>query len=120
MPRPLALALATVLLFGCGTLTETEPGEPCTTATAVATAEVRIFDRYFQPGCFQVPVGTTVSFTNLGGDLHAVAADPGQPESFDSGVIPPGAKLEHTFSVPGTVRLHCTFTPAVRATAVIE
>jgi plastocyanin len=74
-------------------------------ASAGATA-VAIKDFAFSPDSLEVPVGTTVTWTNQDSVAHTVTADDG---SFDSGQLGNGA----TFS-------HCMNHPRMKATIVVK
>jgi plastocyanin len=74
----------------------------------------------FDPPSLTVPVGTMVQWVNVSASMgHSATADPDRAfdsaivvlplgaESFDSGLLPPGATFEHTFDVPGRYVYFC-------------
>lgn len=66
-------------------------------------AEIKQFA--YQPKTIEVPVGTTVTWTNLDGASHSVTARDG---SFDSGLFGQGATFTQKFDQAGTVAYICT------------
>ncbi len=77
-------------------------------ATAVATSSVTVADFSFTPQCIQVPLGTTVNWTNTGMPIHTVTSDPGAPVTFDSGPLGENGVFTFTFNQVGVVDYHCT------------
>ena len=77
---------------------------------------VTIVDFAFQPATLEVPVGTTVTWTNQGSAPHTVTADDG---SFDSGTLQPGGTFSMTFDTPGTFTYHCEIHPNMMGTIVV-
>lgn len=75
---------------------------------AVATSSVTVADFSFTPQCIQVPLGTTVTWTNTGMPIHTVTSDPGAPVSFDSGPLGENGVFTFTFNQVGVVDYHCT------------
>jgi plastocyanin len=73
--------------------------------TAAATSAVRALDNRFDPAAISVPVGTKVTWTNNGTNLHNVTSFDGG--TFDSGVIPGGASFNFMFTKPGSFRYFC-------------
>ena len=66
------------------------------------TAEIKGFA--FQPNSLEVPVGTTVTWTNDDAIQHSVTAS---DNSFDSGFFTQGGTFSHTFDHPGTYAYYC-------------
>ena len=60
----------------------------------------------------EVPVGTTVTWTNQDSIIHTVTA---VDESFDSGFLREGETWSHTFEEPGEFEYLCTPHPCMRA-----
>src|SRR5215210_3539231 len=85
-------------------------------ADAQGGAAVTIVDFAFQPASLEVPVGTTVTWTNSGEAPHTVTADDG---AFDSGRLAPGASFSQTFDTAGTVTYHCEIHPNMMGTIVV-
>jgi plastocyanin len=65
---------------------------------------VAIVDFAFEPQTLQVPVGTTVVWTNEGEAPHTVTGDP-----LDSGTLNAGDSFQFTFNTAGTVDYVCAF-----------
>lgn len=76
--------------------------------TAVATSSVTVADFSFTPQCIQVPLGTTVTWTNTGSPTQTVTSDPGAPVSFDSGALGENGVFTFTFNQTGVVNYHST------------
>jgi plastocyanin len=66
------------------------------------SAEIKGFA--FQPKSLEVPVGTTVTWTNDDAIQHSVTAS---DNSFDSGFFTQGGTFSHTFDRPGTYAYYC-------------
>lgn len=71
----------------------------------------------YKPNDLQVPVGTTVVWTNDGGAAHTVTTDDGT--SFDSGPIQPGKQFSRVMNTAGTFPYHCTFHPFMKGTVTV-
>jgi plastocyanin len=65
---------------------------------------IPIRDNVYDPPEITVPAGTTVTWTNLGVDLHTVTSVAGQ---FDSAGLMPGDMYAFTFAEPGEYRYLC-------------
>lgn len=68
------------------------------------TAAVEIVDYAFNPAELEVAAGTTVTWTNVGGQPHTATAENG---SFDTGVLTTDKRASHTFTEPGTYPYVC-------------
>jgi plastocyanin len=77
---------------------------------------VSIVDFAFEPASLEVPVGTTVTWTNAGAAPHTVTADDG---AFDSGELAPGASFSQTFDTAGSFAYHCEIHPDMTGTIVV-
>jgi plastocyanin len=77
------------------------PAAPAPGATSVAATVV---DNRFQPATLSIGVGTTVTWTNAGTNLHTLTSADGL---FESGALQPGQTFSYTFSQPGTFQLIC-------------
>jgi len=64
-----------------------------------------------------VPVGGTITWTNMGSQGHTVTASDG---SFDSGVVAPGATATLEFDTPGTYAYVCTPHPWMKGFVVVS
>ena len=69
-------------------------------------AAVAIADNSFTPQQIEVPVGTTVVWTNGGQRQHTVTAD---DNGFQSNALTAGATFKQTFDKPGTFPYYCEF-----------
>jgi plastocyanin len=78
------------------------PVAPAPAATTSVAATV--VDNRFQPATLSIGVGTTVTWTNAGTNLHTLTSPDGL---FESGVLQPGQTFSYTFSQPGTYQLIC-------------
>jgi plastocyanin len=69
-----------------------------------------------------VPVGSTVTWTNLDGAAHTVTAGvPGEKTGeFDSGRLANGATFSQTFAQAGTVAYFCAIHPSMRGTVTVQ
>ncbi len=114
-----ALAIA-VLAAGCGTShPASNPAPVCTPAIAAAVDMVRLADYAFEPACFTVPAGTSVTFFDDDSIVYRIATEAGQADGFDSGILAPGAIYRHTFATAGTIALYCTLYTGMTATAIV-
>lgn len=84
-------------------------------ATAAVTA-VSIVDVAFKPADIEVPVGTTVDWTNDDPFAHTVTANDG---SFDSGTMEGGEVFSQTFEQPGTFEYFCVIHPSMTGTVTV-
>lgn len=65
----------------------------------------------------QVPVGGTLTWTNLGTQPHTVTAADG---SFDSGAVAPGWEAALEFRSPGVFAYACTLHPSMKGYVVVS
>lgn len=72
--------------------------------------DVEVNDHFFSPDVLEIPAGTTVTWTNVGTDIHTVTSDLAR---FDSGDLRPGESFSHTFNQAGTFEYHCRFHQAI-------
>jgi len=91
--------LSTVVALTLAATAFAEPGD------GAQVRSVSIPGKVFVPGALDVLVGDTVVWRNGDGSTHTVTAD---DDSFDSGVLSPGATFARTFSKPGRYVYHCT------------
>jgi plastocyanin len=102
--RSLPLALATfigLLLVACA---------PSVPATPVATNQVDLPRSYrFAPADIEIPVGTTVTWTNNDNFTHSVRfLDDGGGEPL---MMKPGEQVTHVFEAAGLFRYDCSLHP---------
>jgi plastocyanin len=76
---------------------------PASPMGGMQAAEIKQFA--FQPKSLEVPVGTTVTWTNGDGASHSVTAANG---SFDSGLFGQGGTFVQRFDQAGTIAYFCT------------
>ncbi len=86
------------------------------TPTPGGVVDVAVRDNYFDPASLNIPVGTTVRWTNLGLNSHSSTSDTGL---WDSGTMSPGASFNFTFATPGTYPYHDIFHGALGMTGTI-
>jgi plastocyanin len=124
------LAMAGLLLAGCGSsaqaapapapATDTMPGMAMapSAATAANSADAKVLiDSYkFGPDKLTVPVGTTVTWTNNDTDEHTVVA---KDDSFRSGSLAKGQSFRYTFTKAGSYDYLCSIHPFMVATVVV-
>ncbi|MHB0856069.1 MAG: cupredoxin domain-containing protein [Anaerolineae bacterium] len=85
------------------------PGTPAADTTPTGEqVEVRMVDEQYMPQTLEVPVGTTVVWTNEDGQPHTVTSDEGL---FDSNELANGDTFRYTFSQAGTYPYHCVIHP---------
>ena len=69
----------------------------------------------FAPEELRVPVGATVTWTNNDPAPHTVTSD-----TFDSGILDPGATSSATFADAGTFDYFCAIHPAMEGRIVVD
>ena len=96
----------------------TETTEATETAAAVAPQEVQVAiqDFAFSPQVLEIPVGTTVTWTNNDTSQHTATANDG---SFDSGILAQGGTFSFTFDTPGTYDYICSLHPNMTGQIVV-
>lgn len=90
------------------------PSVPEAAAQDEVAIEIRDFE--FSPATLEVPVGTTVTWTNVGEAPHTATADDG---SFDSGELGNGGSFSFTFEEAGEFAYHCDIHGRMTATIVV-
>jgi plastocyanin len=82
------------------------PGPAPAPAAAPLAGKVAatVVDNRFQPNALTIGVGSTVTWTNNGNNIHTLSSFDGQ---FDSGGLLGGQSFSFTFDKPGTYRLIC-------------
>jgi len=83
-------------------------------ATGVA---VKIDNFTFAPGSVNVPVGTTVRWTNHDDIPHTVVSD---DKTFKSKVLDTDEEFTYTFTKPGTYSYFCSIHPKMTAKVVVQ
>ncbi|MEA2596390.1 MAG: hypothetical protein QOF01_2859 [Thermomicrobiales bacterium] len=101
----------------------TDEGTPTAQATPPAdsgqanSATVTIQGFAFEPPTLEVPVGTTVTWTNEDVAPHTATAEDG---AFDTGQLDEGQDASHTFDQPGSYAYRCDFHPEMQGTVVVS
>ncbi len=103
-----------IALVGCAAAPPTPAGSTGG-GTAPSSVSVSLKSFAFNPSDIQVAVGGTVTFTNNDSTAHTVTGD-----TFDSGPIAPGASFSHTFDTAGTIPIHCTIHPSMKASVTVK
>ena len=92
------------------------PASPIPARAAPASEPVSIVDRAFEPVSVEVPVGSTVAWSNAGEEGHTVTAFDG---SFDSGIMAPGDAFTATFDAVGAFEYFCAIHGEMRGTITV-
>ena len=78
----------------------------------------------YNPSPLNVPVGTTVTWTNNDNTGHTVTqGNPSgntPPNGFDSGILAPGKTFTHTFETAGTIQYYCTLHPTMLGEVIVK
>ncbi|MEA2596309.1 MAG: hypothetical protein QOF01_2778 [Thermomicrobiales bacterium] len=80
------------------------PPTPTAEPPTGAVAEIAMVDDRFDPNRLEIAAGTTVTWVNMGGDWHSVAAYDG---SFESPKIAPGETFSVRLDAPGVYQYIC-------------
>jgi plastocyanin len=95
-----------------------ESGKPDEPPEAVAGAVmVSLVDNRFNPAKITVPVGTTVTWVNEGGNWHNLAC---ADAKFRTAALKSGESFSHRFDQPGTFRVVCTLHARQGMTQTVE
>ncbi len=123
-PKPVHLAILTVVLISfialCGCTSNSPPSSatPVPTQTQVSGATtVSIQNFAFIPVSVTVTKGTTVTWVNQDSTDHQIASD--TPGIFGSNSLPKGAGYSFKFDTPGTYPYHCAIHPSMKATVIV-
>jgi plastocyanin len=124
-PTETATMTATAVPSATATMTATATPSPAASATVTPTATatstapvaVSIVNLTFSPSLITIPPGTTVTWTNMDAVTHTVTAD---DNSFNSGLLPPGASFSHTFDTPGSTSYKCLIHPFMTGMVVVS
>ena len=108
-------------LQGSGTTPPASPGaspasSPMASPGASNAVAVAIVDYGFDAAAIEIPVGTTVTWTNTGGVIHTTTSNDGL---WDSGILNTGETFSYTFTEPGTYAYRCNLHPKMLATIVV-
>lgn len=86
-------------------------------ATLDAVHNVALKNTRFNPNVLFIKAGDTVVWTNQDNFLHTVTAF---EDSFDSGILAPGATFTWTSTGPGVIPYHCNFHGLMVAVLVVQ
>jgi len=111
---PALLALAAILLAGCGS-----DDEPTRAPAPAANATVKIEDFLYAPKTVTVKSGAEVKFENLDTAPHTATIAEGAMK-FDTDTIAKGETKSVTFDKPGTYAYICLFHPYMKGTVEVE
>ena len=78
---------------------------------------IDIVDFAFEPGSVEIPVGTTVTWTNQDSAPHTATADSG---AFDTGQLMQGQSGSVTFDAAGSFPYFCAVHPNMRGTITVR
>lgn len=112
----LILLTFAVVLAACGS----DDAEPDPTGSS--PVEIDIAQFRFQPGVIEVPVGTTVTWTNSDRILHTVTAGTPEnplPDVFDGLLDDAGSTFSYTFTEEGVVDYYCAIHPHMVGTITV-
>ena len=84
-------------------------------ATGAVAIEIRNFA--FGPKDMTVPVGTTVTWTNMDTVAHTATSDDGV---FNSGNLNPGQGFSYQFEKAGTFDYSCSYHPGMKGTVIVQ
>src|SRR5947209_7178051 len=75
------------------------------------TVSITIQNFAFQPPTMTIPVGTTVTWTNMDSASHTSTSDAGDAVTWSSPLLPTGGTFSFTFTQAGTFPYHCSVHP---------
>jgi plastocyanin len=111
-----ALALAAVLLAGCGGGSKKSSTSSTSSSGAAGGTSVSMKDIQFDPKSLTVKVGQTVTWTNDDSVDHNVIAGDG---TFKSGNFGHGATFKWKATKAGTFKYTCTIHPGMDGTLTV-
>jgi plastocyanin len=77
---------------------------------------VKIKDLAFSPQTIEVPVGTTVTWTNEDVTQHTVVSE---DKLFGSEILQKGDTFSYTFDEPGTYDYICSLHPSMKGQVIV-
>lgn len=105
------------VLDTAGSAIGTPAASPVASPVATSeTTEITIADFSFNPAEITISVGSVVTWVNGGAAPHTATAS---DQSFDTGVIDPGAAASHTFGQTGEFAYFCAFHPTMTGTVIV-
>ena len=122
---PCLLAVATLLLAGCGggdggssNGSSSAPASQPAGAAASDAVVVDMRDIQFAPKDVTVKVGQTIAWRNQDTVAHNVTADSGA--SFKSGTFGKGGTFSFKAAKAGTIKYECTIHPGMTGTVTVR
>lgn len=91
--------------------------------TAFGVTHVFIRDGAYSPSRIQVPLGTTVTWTNQDSVPHNVILSPvviSTADTGESGLLSPGQSFSYTFTSRGTFKYACSEHPGMFGTVIVR
>jgi len=92
---------------------------PRPTATPPALPQIDLVDNGYLPAQLLVQPGTTVVWTNSGGDAHDVTGN-GPGGAWRSGSLAPSDRYQRPFALVGTYDFACSIHPEMRGRIVVQ
>jgi plastocyanin len=92
------------------------PGAPSSSVLIPVGAE-SLGNRAFTPGNLEIPVGTTVTWTNTDTASHTSTSN---AAGWNSGTLAPGRQFSFAFQTAGTFPYHCAIHPGMVGTVVVR
>lgn len=102
--------------LGFGLSNDAAGATPAAVSSAPEETAVSILDYSFEATTVEIPVGTTVTWTNDGGVIHTTTSTDGL---WDSGIMSSGDVFSHTFDEAGSFTYICTVHPIMIGTIVV-
>jgi len=109
--------VAVPVLIGMLLLFAVSPGVKANDQPSAANAAVKIDNFVFGPQTITVPVGATVTWTNVDDIPHTSVSTEGV---FKSKVLDTDEKFSYTFTKAGTYPYYCTIHPKMTGKVVVE
>ena len=120
MRRSVSIAgLAAALVLGIGVWDTGQKGSVTSAQEKMSTMEVKIDNFSFGPVALTVPVGTTITWTNLDDIPHTVVSTD-DPKTFKSKVLDTDEKFSFTFSKGGTYPYFCSIHPKMTGKVIVQ
>lgn len=89
-------------------------GDPARQGSLVESVDIE--DYAYSPGNLRVPVGASVTWTNLDSASHSATDLNG---AWDTGLLAQGELVTLVFDTPGTFQYFCTLHPAMKSRLVV-
>jgi plastocyanin len=108
--------------YGAIVVTLVRPGTtPYVSPTPAVGDAVAVLGLAYDPTTLEVPLGSTVTWTNRDAIAHTVTSGvPGFPDGFWDGQLFTGATFARLFTQPGTYAYYCRFHTSMAARLVVR